>query len=99
MDIKDLIFYDFKLTKAKHKKITNFWVIWPQCVVEEIRILKISYRFKTKTNIFLHFNLSLSTFIEMMHNIFPLAVRNNESLRTTSRKFSRRDDNLITEGI
>ena len=31
MDIRDSIFYDFKLTKAKHKKIANFWVIWPHC--------------------------------------------------------------------
>ena len=31
MDLKDSIFHHFKLIKAKHKKITNFWVIWPQC--------------------------------------------------------------------
>ena len=37
MDIENSIFHHFKLTKAKHKKIADFWVIWPQCAGLDIR--------------------------------------------------------------
>ena len=35
MDIENSIFHHFKLTKAKHKKIADFWVIWPQCAIPQ----------------------------------------------------------------
>ena len=39
MDIKDSIFHDFKLTKAKHKKIAIFSAIWPQCGLAFLKTL------------------------------------------------------------